>query len=169
MSVVAGKLLVWVGDQTACVRITGRANFVLSVDFRKLLRHLQASGARRLLLDLSDCLAMDSTFLGVLVHEANHSGAGGAANGAARMELLNAKASVREIFEDLGIARLFEFVERELGGQPFEVAPAVAPADKRELTRTCLEAHELLMALNPANAAKFKDVARFLAEELKKS
>jgi hypothetical protein len=39
---------------------------------------------------------------------------------------------------------------------------------KAEVTRTCLEAHQILADLNPANAAKFKDVAQFLAEGLKK-
>ena len=44
----------------------------------------------------------------------------------------------------------------------------VAPTQE-ELTRACLEAHQTLMDLNPANAAKFKDVAQFLAEGVKKA
>jgi len=36
------------------------------------------------------------------------------------------------------------------------------------LTRACLEAHETLMAINPENVARFKDVAMFLAEDLAK-
>jgi hypothetical protein len=32
-----------------------------------------------------------------------------------------------------------------------------------------MEAHETLMALSPENAARFKDVAQFLAEGVKKS
>ena len=39
---------------------------------------------------------------------------------------------------------------------------------KAEVTRTCIEAHQTLMDISPANAAKFKDVAQFLAEGLKK-
>ena len=36
------------------------------------------------------------------------------------------------------------------------------------MTRTCLEAHQTLIDLSPANAARFKDVAQFLAEGVKK-
>jgi len=31
---------------------------------------------------------------------------------------------------------------------------------RADLTRTCLEAHELLMTINPENIAKFKDVTK---------
>ena len=40
-------------------------------------------------------------------------------------------------------------------------------ASKEETTRACLEAHQTLMALNPGNVAKFKDLTQFLAEDLK--
>jgi hypothetical protein len=38
---------------------------------------------------------------------------------------------------------------------------------KNDLSRNCLEAHETLMQVNPENIAKFKEVTRFLAEDLK--
>ena len=41
-------------------------------------------------------------------------------------------------------------------------------ASKLDIARTSLAAHELLMALHPANVDKFKDVAEFLAEDLKR-
>ena len=37
-----------------------------------------------------------------------------------------------------------------------------------ETARACLEAHETLMSINPANIPKFKDVSRFMAEDLKR-
>jgi hypothetical protein len=36
------------------------------------------------------------------------------------------------------------------------------------VTHACIEAHQILMDISPANAAKFKDVTQFLAEGLKK-
>jgi anti-anti-sigma regulatory factor len=169
MTPSTGKLLVWAGDAGGCVRVVGRANFALSVDFRKLLRHLQSAGHARLLLDLSECQIMDSTFLGVLAFEANQLATRAEPAGAARVELLNVKPSVRETITDLGIARLFQFLERDLGAEEFKAAPVSATASPEEFARTSLEAHELLMALHPANVAKFKEVARFLAEELKQN
>jgi hypothetical protein len=50
----------------------------------------------------------------------------------------------------------------------FEPLAPGDPASAVELARTCLKAHQTLMELNPANAQKFKDVAQFLAEDLKR-
>jgi len=169
MSAILGKLLIWTGDHVACVRIVGRANFLLSVDFRKLLRHLRAAGHARILLDLSECQVMDSTFLGVLAFEANDMASKSGGTAGICIELLNARPAVREIIEELGIARLFHFVERDLTAEQFRAAPSAGPASVEECARTSLEVHELLMALHPANVAKFKEVARFLATELKQS
>ena len=47
---------------------------------------------------------------------------------------------------------------RQTGGGPGKV----------ESTRTCLEAHQTLMNVNPANIPKFKDVTKFMAEDLKR-
>jgi anti-sigma B factor antagonist len=168
MNPIVGKLSVWMGERSACIRISGRANFGLSLQFRKLLQHLRACGHARVLLDLSQCQFMDSTFLGVLAHEASnmsHTIMGGIQTG---MELMNANANVREIIHDLGVAHLVRFAELDLGREHFEDVPE-GGASKEEFTRTCLEAHELLMALHPANVEKFRDVARFFAEELKKT
>lgn len=47
------------------------------------------------------------------------------------------------------------------------LAPAAKPS-REEVSRNCLEAHKILMELCPSNAAKFKEVTQFLAEDLKK-
>ena len=169
MNPVAGKLSVWTGEQSACIRIAGRANFALSVQFRQLLKHLREGGHTRVLLDLSGCAFMDSTFLGILAFESNTMAARGADGVQPRMELLNAGSSVREIIQDLGISHLVSFAERDLSKTEFKEVPESSKASVTDLTRTCLEAHELLMALHPENVEKFRDVARFFAEELKNS
>jgi anti-anti-sigma factor len=167
MNALVGRLFVWAGDQAACVRVTGRANFALAVEFRKLLRHLQAGHGGRVLLDLSECQMMDSTFLGVLAFEAKQRAEANGNGKGAGLELLNANPTVRELIEDLGIGPLFTFVERDVSQAAFTAAPSSGSASSEELNRTCLEAHELLMALHPDNVAKFKDVAAFFAEELR--
>jgi anti-anti-sigma factor len=167
MNALVGKLFVWAGDQAACVRVAGRANFALAVEFRKLLRHLQTSHAGRVLLDLADCQMMDSTFLGVLAFAAKQRAEANGEGKGAGMELLNANPTVRELIEDLGIGSLFTFTERDVSQTAFTAAPASGNTSTEELNRTCLEAHELLMALHPDNVAKFKDVAQFFAEELR--
>ena len=49
-------------------------------------------------------------------------------------------------------------------GEPVEAGGA---ADKTELTRTSLEAHQTLIDANPENVVRFKEVTRFLEEDLK--
>ena len=39
---------------------------------------------------------------------------------------------------------------------------------KEEISRNCLQAHELLMRINPDNIPKFKEVTQFLAEDLRR-
>ena len=66
MSHPSAKLSVLVGSNFACVKIAGRANFMSSPDFKTLLAELNQKGYSRFIVDLSECVLMDSTFLGVL-------------------------------------------------------------------------------------------------------
>jgi len=161
---------VWAEGQTARIRIEGRANFNSSVDFKAVVNGLAEKGYNRFILDLTDCILMDSTFLGVLA------GLGmrfsNARNGKAApvIELLNANARIADLLDNLGVEHLFQMVSGpELNSNRLErIEHAPGTHDRKEVSRTCLEAHETLMRINPANVAKFKDVAQFLAEDLKK-
>ena len=55
----------------------------------------------------------------------------------------------------------------ELQSHQSTEAPHISPS-REEVTRNCLEAHRKLMEISPANIPKFKEVAQFLAEDLKK-
>ena len=171
MSNGPANMSVWAGDKIVCVRIAGRASFTSSVDFKSLILGLWQQGASRFVLDLTDCVLMDSTFLGVLA------GLGlkfsGANNGLkpASIELLNPNQRVSDLLENLGVAHLFKVLrdQRFVTENMAVVNQAPAPHGKDEISRVCLEAHETLMEINSANIAKFKDVAKFLAEDLKRS
>ena len=85
-----------------------------------------------------------------------------------RIELLNPCERVTDLLENLGVLDLMTVGQ---GPNPFfgrlEAADS-AKADKRALTEASLEAHKLLMEVNPDNVPKFKDVARFLEEDLER-
>jgi len=66
MSTASARMLVLVAEKFACIKISGRANFTSSIDFKVLLNELLAKGFNTFVLDLSECVLMDSTFLGVL-------------------------------------------------------------------------------------------------------
>ena len=66
MSTTSAKLLVFASGHLACIKIAGRANFTSSLDFKTLIQELSDKGTTCFVLDLSECVLMDSTFLGVL-------------------------------------------------------------------------------------------------------
>ena len=66
MNLASASMSVMVTDEFACIRIIGRANFTSSIDFKALVTELSQRGFQRFVLDLSECVLMDSTFLGVL-------------------------------------------------------------------------------------------------------
>ena len=86
-----------------------------------------------------------------------------------RVELANPSARIFELLENLGVLPLFKVTTGAL--QLPDDAKASAPDSvnptQAQITRTCLEAHQTLMAVNPDNVARFKDVTQFLAEDLK--
>jgi anti-sigma B factor antagonist len=167
MSTSPANLSVLVGKNFACVKITGRANFGFAPDFKTLLAELLQKGYAHFIIDLSECVLMDSTFLGVL------SGFGLKLNPAGTseqgIELLNPNTRVAELLENLGALHLFKIISGALQ-LPDDVkacTPQPANPSHEEITRTSLEAHRTLMAVNPENIARFKDVTQFLAEDLK--
>jgi len=161
-------LQVAVTDRVALVKISGRASFDCSVDFKTLVYELRDRGYRKFILDLTECLIIDSTFLGVLagfgLKLAETAGEKSA------IALLNPNQRILDLLDNLGVAHLFCVVQGKdpLSEECREVRPTNGGSGKVETTRACLEAHETLMNINPANIPKFKDVTKFMAEDLKR-
>ena len=167
MNKPSANLLVAVVDDFVCVKIAGRATFTSSIDFKKLIQQLQERGFAHFIVDLSECVIMDSTFLGVLAGVGLKfcDDNGNAPQG--HVELLNPNARLTDLLENLGVSHLFRIVQQTTPAADRFEPVACVDASRSDVTRNCLEAHELLMRLNPENAGRFKDVARFLAEDLK--
>jgi anti-sigma B factor antagonist len=164
----SANLSVLVGKSCACIKICGRANFASSPDFKALLNGLEQKGFRHYVMDLGECVLMDSTFLGVLSGfgmKLNPNGAP-AERG---IELHNSSTRVSELLENLGAAHLFNMTSGplQLPADMQACTPTPTNPSHEEITRTSLEAHQTLMSMNPENVARFKDVAQFLAEDLK--
>jgi hypothetical protein len=85
------------------------------------------------------------------------------------IELVNASPRVTELLENLGALHLFQVAAGKLAipSDATTCVPESINPSHEEITRTSLEAHQTLMAINPENVARFKDVAQFLAEDLK--
>jgi anti-sigma B factor antagonist len=167
----SASMSVCLNGPTVCVKIHGRASFQTTEDFKALVNEMEEKGRDHLLLDLTDCVLMDSTFSGVLVSLAHGSRKPSVASRRnLSIELLNPNPRVIDGLENLGIADLFIMRQGPaLKAEDFvAVTFPAAGGDRKELARTLLEAHQTLMDINPANVAKFTDVARMLQNDLKR-
>ena len=170
MNAPAAKLLVFAGNEFIAIRIIGRANLNSTVDFRTLVNELAQKGYRYFILDLSECMLMDSSFLGVLAGFGLKMSGDSVEKCRGTIELSNPNPRILELIENLGVLHLFTVTQGPLsvpeGAQSHTVAPC--EVNRVEIATACKEAHDLLMELNPENVSRFKDVSQFMAEEIKK-
>jgi anti-anti-sigma regulatory factor len=163
------KLMVAVFAQTVCIKVNGRADFTSSLDLKKLIGELWGRGYDHFVFELRDCRTMDSTFLGLLAGIGLKFSGGKSVQLGAPLELLNPNPRIAETLENLGVVGLFAIRPcPEPLTDRFEPLAHAPDNTQVELTRTCLEAHETLMSIKPENVQKFKDVAQFLADDLKR-
>lgn len=164
----SANVSVLVGKNFACIKVCGRANFACSPDFKTLLNGLEQKGFKHFIIELGECVLMDSTFLGVLSGFGMKLNPNGAPADRG-IELHNASTRVGELLENLGAAHLFKATAGplQLPADMKPCTPTCTNPTHEEITRTSLEAHQTLMSMNPENVARFKDVAQFLAEDLK--
>ncbi len=175
MSSTSAKLLVFTSSQLACVKIQGKANFVTSSAFKALFTQFISGGYNCIVLDASECEMMDSTFLGILAGYSLKL-AKPAEDGSEKspgIELLNPTREILESINSIGVLHLFRVIQANSAGVGIENGEFTenvchAKPSREEVTLNCLEAHKLLMEINPNNVAKFKDVTEFLAEDLKR-
>src|ERR1035438_2175954 len=142
MSAPSARMLVFAGEKCSCIRIIGRANFTSSVDFKSLINELRQQGCSYFMLDLAECVLMDSTFLGVLAGFGLKLSAGNGDHGRHGIEFLNPSARITELLDTLGVLHLFKLTQGPLP-LPDQTEPrphTPGSPTKAEVTRTCIEA-----------------------------
>ena len=160
------SLSVCVREHVACVRIAGRANFTISPDFKKLLQQLQGDGVHEIILDLTECSIMDSTFLGVVASAGMKCDAARMAGGHGIIKLYRPNERVQELLDNLDVLNLFTLLQEAPKMGCFEQVDE-GETTKVELNRTCLEAHQTLMNTSPENERRFKDATEFFEKNLR--
>ena len=144
------------------VRLEGRACHANCACLQDFFTQMIGMGKTRFVVDFAGCTSMDSTFLGVLA---------GAAlelcrkTPAGSLVLCRVGRRNLELLRNLGLHRLLtiDAGDFRLGFGPAATA-LTAAADRGDLenARLVLEAHENLVAADPANQGKFQDVMAFL-------
>lgn len=161
----APSILVGTAQRTVWIRVEGKGSFQNSTGMRMFAKEMMNRGYRDFVVDLGHCPVMDSTFMGTLAYIAQ----GLRELGQGQLNVIHLNERNRDLLCNLGFDQLFELEEHEpsASAQPAkEQALPADPDDKRSRARTMLTAHEALAEVNPANAAKFKDVLEFLRQDL---
>ena len=151
------------GD-TAIARIIGKGSFKNAKLLKNYADQVRSDGAKHIVLDLQECLHMDSTFMGVIAGIA----VGQKRNASPAPKIINANPRALELLNSLGLGQILDIDPERNAVQPNTYAelPANGDADKSEITKTMLEAHETLVNVDKSNAAKFQDVITFLKDKL---
>jgi len=150
---------VGVAGPSVWIRVAGRGSFKNSAGVKEFASEMTRRGHRDFIVDLGECELMDSTFLGTLAGIALKMGGDGS------VRIVRANPRNRQVLQNLGLDRVLA-----LEDEPAPSAPTGAWSDASESAaptkrETIIEAHESLVAANPENAVRFKDVIEFLKQE----
>lgn len=143
------------------IKAVGRANFDYAVPIRELTKKLD--GSEILCIDLSECAAMDSTFMGVLSMMGLK-----ARRSTGRIDIACASDNLKALLKGLGVAKLFNYIDHKEDAPDgcccsMDLSSETTLVDKAE---TVLEAHQVLAEADEANVAKFAQVIKFAQDDV---
>jgi len=162
---IEAQVLIARQGDTVGIRVLGRATFKIARELRTFGMSMLEEQVSRIIVDLSECQGMDSTFIGVLAMIALQG------RGKTATVVVNATAAHRELLDSIGVSRLCSFAEKPVEDVTWEsLCEATAGAvDMSGAASTVLAAHITLMDLDPANVPKFRDVVELLSAEVESS
>ncbi len=142
-----------------------RGTFQLAPLIKSYFMNRLQNGVKDFEIDMSDCAAMDSTFLGTLAglsYSIKKAGGG-------TIIIRQANERNTESLKNLGIDRLFTLSGDTGDYTGLDFHPlSVESVSKLETMKQSLEAHETLIKADSGNAEKFKDVVDMLKKDLSK-
>jgi len=160
------RILVAIVNQSGHARILGRGSFKISASLKDFGNTLLGKGIPRLVIDLRDCVGMDSTFMGVTAGLCGrfHKESGG------KVMMAHASDKIQRLMSTLGLDRLTDPLEEEsvLDQDAALKELHIAPQTPLESAETMLEAHETLVAAHPDNSPRFQDVLDYLREDIRR-
>lgn len=158
-------------DRTVVIRVEGRGSFKISPLLKQfVLRVIGTRSIYHILIDMSECCSMDSTFMGVLAGLSFQI----KDKPGYTLKLTNLSEKNQKLLTTLGVDRVVSHSpsptdeEQDLMNQISLDALSTEDVDTGtlEAARTTLEAHETLVVLNPDNLIKFKSVLELLQKDV---
>lgn len=166
-------VLVAIHETTALVRVVGRGSFKNGSTLKQFSLTAIRHGCERFIVDMDQCIGMDSTFMGVLA---------GVALRLRREEkgkvvIMNLTPKTHALLSTLGLHQLLELHEAGTLDQELmrhlEVFADVESLERSgrndKLTlETILEAHQNLVQVTPENLPQFRSVIEYVSQDLKR-
>jgi anti-anti-sigma factor len=146
-------------EQTLTFRVEGRATMPHSVPLRSQVDRSMALGVTRILIDLRDCVYMDSTFLGTLLALSKIL----ARKASGQFLLISPSQGCRQLFQQMGLSALFVTENADLDPNVVWQDLPVGQPDVGSLKRNVAQAHEELANLPGKAGEQFRVVAECMA------
>ena len=154
--------------QAVWVRVEGKGNFLNSGNLKEFTREMIHRGYREFVVDLQDCVMMDSTFMGTL--------AGVALRlkelGRGHLHVVHCGERSRDLLTGLGLDQIFNIHSNGAAAPQCQIlSEPPAPAhsvQKQQQAQQMLDAHEALCEAAPENFSRFKDVLDYLKQDLQR-
>ena len=159
-------------DRSSVIRVEGRGSFKVCPPMKQFIHQVINTGsADRILIEMSHCSGMDSTFMGVIAGIA----CSVKSNPEFAFKLINLSEKNMKLLVTLGVDRVVDYSrsaseEEQALLNRLSNASETLEADQSstlETARTTLEAHETLVDINPDNLSKFKSVLEYLSDDVR--
>ena len=160
------SIQVGVNGPTVWVKVEGKGSFLNSGNLKEFSRQMLDRGYREFVIDLADCVMMDSTFMGTMASVALRL----KELGTGHLHVIHCGNRSRELLSGLGLDQIFDIHTNGATAPECEALAGASDgsreAKKQEQTQTMLEAHEALCEAAPENLFRFKDVLDYLKQDL---
>jgi len=159
------RILVTVDNAYALARVFGRGSYNVSRSLKDFAAKVLDSGSPVFVLDLQNCVGMDSTFMGVLAGVSQRQ----QRENGKKIILCGVSDKLINLMKTLGLNRLVD-IQEEI---PSPATPELTELDASKETpldsaHTMLEAHEKLVEIDEENRLRFQDVLDYLKEDIQR-
>lgn len=156
-------------DHIVVIRVAGRGSFHNSMELRKIADAMVArsdGNSTRFIIDLKECVTMDSTFMGVLASI----GLNQLKTLGDKTVVVNANSQNLRLLSTLGLTQFMNVRQSPEGG-PSLANSSFQAMDKTAVSRAehivhMIEAHKDLCEIDPENNLRFENVLKYLQDSL---
>ncbi|MEX2607538.1 MAG: STAS domain-containing protein [Kiritimatiellia bacterium] len=159
------RIQVTVDKGFALARVLGRGSYKVSGAMKRFVASVMDQGISVVIIDLEQCVGMDSTFMGMLAGVSQRL----QKEGGRKVVLTGVSKKLCHLMTTLGINRLVEIKEDIPVVSATELKDLDQPEESLlDSANTMLEAHETLVEIDNDNRIRFQDVLDYLREDIQR-